>query len=185
MEEKKESLITIYCTLLKNFEFLFTMLATCVLFYVISGILFWSTDYFIDVLGENKSDVTLAFGLTSITAPVLGAISSIPLEMYVGFKGNYTLPACLLIAIVCYAVAFFIPFYNDLAPVIAHIWFLLFFGGMLLPITNGRILSIVNKKHLPHSQSLCFMCYNLFGWLPSPFMYGYISDLATRGEEIK
>jgi len=161
------------------------MLATCILFFVISGILFWSTDYFIDVLNEKKSDVTIAFGLTSITGPVLGAISSIPLEMYVGFKSDYTLPACFFIAIICYAVAFFIPLYNDLAPVIAHVWFLLFFGGMLLPITNGRILSIVNKRHLPHSQSLCFMCYNLFGWLPAPFLYGYICDLSGEGKTSK
>jgi len=127
------------------------MLATCVLFYVISGILFWSTDYFIDILKEEKSDVTIAFGLTSITGPVLGAIASIPLEMKIGFKSKYTQPACILVALLCYAVAFFIPVYEDLMPVIGHIWFLLFFGGMLLPITNGRLLSLVNKKHLAHS----------------------------------
>lgn len=155
------------------------MLATCVLFYVISGILFWSTDYFMDVIHvEEKADITVAFGLTSITGPVLGAIASIPLEAKVGFRSKYTLPACWVIALVCYSCAFFIPFYEprkeSFYPIIAHIWFLLFFGGMLLPITNGRLLSLVDKRHLAHSQSLCFMCYNLFGWLPSPFIYGMV-----------
>jgi len=154
------------------------MLSTCVLFYVISGILFWSTDYFTDVIKRDKADITWAFGMTSITAPVFGAIASIPLEMKIGFKSNLTLPACMIIALVCYAFAFFIPFYQPKPEsfywIIGHIWFLLFFGGMLLPITNGRILSLVDKKHLAHSQSLCFMSYNLFGWLPAPVIYGMV-----------
>jgi sugar phosphate permease len=110
-KKEPESLKKIYWELITNFEFLFTMLATCVLFYVISGILFWSTDYFTDVIKREKSDITVAFGLTSITGPVFGAISSIPLEMKVGFKSKYTLPACFVLALICYAFAFFIPFY--------------------------------------------------------------------------
>lgn len=136
---------------MKNFQFLFTMLATCVLFYVISGILFWTTDYFTDVIGVSKDKVTVAFGLTSITGPVLGAISSVPLEMKIGFKSNYTLPTCVVIGGICYAFAFFIPVYNNMWGIIVHIWFLLFFGGMLLPITNGRLLSLVPRRHLAHS----------------------------------
>ena len=125
--------------------------ATCVLFFVISGILFWSTDYFTEVIGTTKDEVTIAFGLTSITGPVFGAISSIPLEKKIGFKSNFTLPACLLIAGACYGIAFFVPMYNSMWGVIVHMWFILFFGGMLLPITNGRLLSLVNKRHLAHS----------------------------------
>jgi len=155
------------------------MLATCVLFYVISGILFWSTDYFVSVIKVPKDEVTVAFGLTSITAPVFGAIVSIPLENKIGFNSKATLPCCLVIAAVCYAAAFFIPFYStrdEFYAIIAHIWFLLFFGGMLLPITNGRILSIVPKEYSAHGQSLCYACFNLFGWLPSPFIYGAICN---------
>ena len=77
----------------------------------------------------------------------------------------------------CYAFAFFIPLYDEIAGVITHIWFLLFFGGMLLPLLNGLILSEVssiNPAHLPHSQSLCWVFYNLLGWLPAPTIYGMI-----------
>ena len=72
------------------------MLAVCVLFYVISGILFWTTDYFLEVLLEPKSNVTVAFGLTSITGPVFGAIASIPLEMKIGFKSKLPKIQCHL-----------------------------------------------------------------------------------------
>ena len=161
------------------------MLATCVLFYVISGILFWATDYFIDVIGANKDEVTIAFGVTSITAPVLGAIASIPVETKIGYTSKYTLPFCLVLAGICYGAATFIPVYNTMMPVIAHIWFLLFFGGMLLPITNGRLLSLVSKRHLIHSQSLCFMCYNMFGWLPSPAVYGWMCEASGEGKKSK
>jgi hypothetical protein len=160
-----------------------TLFATCVLFYVISGILFWTTDYFTDVLSIPKEEITIAFGLTSITAPVLGAISSIPLESKIGFNSNYTLPTCLFFSLVCYGVGVFIPAYETKWGVIVHIWFLLFFGGMLLPIANGRMLAVVNKKHLAHSQSLCFMCFNLFGWLPAPAIYGMICDLSGEGKK--
>ena len=127
------------------------MLATCILFFVISGILFWATDYFTQVIGADKETVTIAFGLTSITAPVLGAVSGGLLAGKIGFSSSKTLPSCMVLAIVSYAVAFFIPIHNDFYAVITHIWFLLFFGGMLLPITNGRLTEIVDKKYLANS----------------------------------
>lgn len=111
------------------------MLGTSVLFYVISGVIFWTSDYLRDVLGTNQADVTIGFGIVSITAPVMGAISSIPIANKIGYTSKYTLPTCLVLAFMCYAVAFPIPFTNNFAVVVICNWFMLFFGGVLLPIT--------------------------------------------------
>jgi len=83
----------------------------------------------------------VAFGISSITGPVVGAITSIPIANRIGYTSKYTLPVCLLIAVLCYGVAFPIPFMNDFPSVVTLIWFLLFFGGALLPITQGVMLA--------------------------------------------
>jgi MFS transporter, Spinster family, sphingosine-1-phosphate transporter len=62
--------------LMKNPQFMLAVLITSVMFYIISGILFWSTDYFVDVLLVPKANVTILFALTSLTSPISGALAS-------------------------------------------------------------------------------------------------------------
>ena len=45
------------------------------LFFVVTGIQFWVTAYMVVVLGRTQAEVTPAFGVVSITAPILGVIS--------------------------------------------------------------------------------------------------------------
>ena len=44
------------------------------LFFVITGIQYWITDYWITVLGVPDTIVFMSFSIISITAPILGLI---------------------------------------------------------------------------------------------------------------
>ena len=61
--------------LLTNRIFMFTVLALCALFFVVTGIQFWVTSYIIVVIGKTQAEVTPAFGVTSIVAPILGVLA--------------------------------------------------------------------------------------------------------------
>ena len=56
------------------------------------------------------------------------------------------------------------------------LWFLLFFGGSILPCMTGIMLSTVSQNHKTTANSLANFSYNLLGYLPSPFIYGAIYD---------
>lgn len=49
-------------------------IALSVLYYIIAGISYWISDYFLDVYKKDQATVYLAYGIVSITGPVLGII---------------------------------------------------------------------------------------------------------------
>ena len=68
------------------------------LYFVISGILFWASDFFQAVLKETPGAVTLYFALTALTGPTLGALCSSPVLAWVGgFTAPSAQPTCLLL----------------------------------------------------------------------------------------
>lgn len=58
----------------QNPNFIKMCLALTVLYFVITGIQFWMSDYFITELKVKKETIFFAFGIVSITGPVLGVI---------------------------------------------------------------------------------------------------------------
>jgi len=70
--------------LIKNPQLVLSIFIISVLFFIISGVLFWSTDYFVDVLLVPKSDVTLLFALTTLSSPISGALASQPILAKIG-----------------------------------------------------------------------------------------------------
>ena len=62
------------------------------------------------------------------------------------------------------------------------IWFLLFFGGFLLPQVTGIMLNTVEESKRTSANSIATLCYNLLGFLPAPSFYGMVSAI-TNNEE--
>lgn len=57
------------------------------------------------------------------------------------------------------------------------IWFLLFFGGFLLPQVTGIMLNSVEESKRTSANSIANLFYNLFGYLPAPSFYGMVSSI--------
>ena len=70
-----------------------------------------------------------------------------------------------------------IPFLQNKYFVYFFIWWLLFFGAFILPTMTGIMLNSVKESRRTTANSLATLAYNLFGYLPAPFIYGAISDL--------
>lgn len=93
-----------------------------------------------------------------------------------GFRSKRSLYLSVAIALSCLGSAAPIPFLSNFPAISALIWFLLFFGGSLLPFITGVMLEIVQKDMLATANSLANLNYNLLGYLPAPVIFGAIYD---------
>ena len=74
------------------------------------------------------------------------------------------------------------PFISDVAIFILLIWLLLFFGGFILPSLTGMMLNTVPENQRGSANSVAMFSYNLIGYMPSPFVYGFISYLVETSK---
>ena len=58
-------------------------------------------------------------------------------------------------------------------------WLLFYFGAFLLPTMTGIMLNSVREERRTTANSVATLWYNLFGYLPAPFVYGFVSSLGS------
>lgn len=124
-----------------------------------------------------EEQVFVTYGIIVITGPIVGVIAGGNIINALGGYGEtkslYTL---IVVAIFCCCVSFPIAFL-DLAPLIcALLWFLLFAGGFILPALTGIMLNTVEPEYRTQAAAFSNTAYNCFGMLPSPFIFGVISQ---------
>ena len=71
-----------------------------------------------------------------------------------------------------------IPFLTNFYHFVTLIWFLLFFGGFVLPPITGIMLNSVSEYQRTSANSFANLSYNLFGYAPAPIFYGLISKIS-------
>jgi MFS family permease len=91
---KPNHLVGSYKYLLNNSIFMCVTLALCCMYFVVSGIQFWTTAYFLQVLQMNPSLVMIYFTFCSITGPLAGvSLGSYLIDLTGGYKGKNMLSA--------------------------------------------------------------------------------------------
>jgi len=114
------------------------MLAISTLYFVITGIQFWISDYMRIVLGQQKEKVFFAFAVISITGPTLGVVvGGTILDKIGGYTGKDSLNFCLLFGALASLSAIPVPFMDRFLVVCILLWFVMFFGGALMPAIIG------------------------------------------------
>jgi len=138
----------------------------------------WVSDYFVEVIGASQATTHIYFALVCVTAPVLGAVlSGTVASRFGGFKSSKAMESVIMAAIVAMGAAIPIPYFDDFYIVVTLIWILLFAGGFILPILTGIMLNTVDVFDRPQANSIANLCYNLFGYCPSPAIYGAVCTL--------
>ena len=121
--------------------------------------------------------VFTSFGIISITAPILGLIVGGNVTSNLGgFKSKQALRITQLVSVLTLFCSVPIPFLSDFKTVATLLWFLLFFGGAILPNITGIMLNTIDGSLKTTANSLANLSYNLIGYLPAPFIYGAIYD---------
>lgn len=159
----------------KRPKFVFSMLAISALFFVVTGVQFWISDYMIVVLDVEPSYVFSMFAFVSITAPTTGvAIGGKISENLGGYTGKHALDYCLIGSLFAVLFSFPIPFLDNFWYVSLFLWLIFFIGGALLPTLTGLMLSSIPKHLRSIGSSVAQFIQNMTGYLPAPVLYGYI-----------
>lgn len=159
------------------------MLSSSSLFFVVTGIQFWISDYMRIILKQDQQTVFLSYSITSLTAPVIGVLmGGHILDRYGGYSGPNALNICLIFGIMASVSGIPMPFFSNFNIVIGLLWFLLLFGGALMPAVMGIMISSIPKYLRSFGNSNAQLIQNLLGYFPSPFVYGLVCNL-TGGEE--
>ena len=152
-------------------------LALTFLYFIITGIQYWVSDYLITELKVEQEVVFVTFSIISITGPVLGVVIGGNVTTFLGgYNSKKSLQICLVVALMCLGSAIPTPFVNNFPLFVVLLWFLLFFGGAILPCMTGIMLSTVDKQYKTIANSIANLSYNLLGYLPAPTVYGLIHD---------
>ena len=67
-------------------------------------------------------------------------------------------------------------------PFVAFIAMQLFFGGMTMPVATGLMLNQVPQNMRTVCNSIANMTYNLFGYVPAPYIYGFMYQRYGQGK---
>jgi hypothetical protein len=172
---ENKSYFSIVLDLMHNKVYIFTMLGICCLLFIITGIQFWISDYMQTVLNVPPKKVFITFSIVCITAPILGVMmGGYVISQLGGYTNVKAIETCFKISILAAASGVLLPLLNNYFLFVVLMWLLLFFGGSIVPGLTGIMLSSTPDNTKEISNSITHLCYNLLGYLPSPFLYGLV-----------
>ena len=164
-----------------NVTFSSTVLAISSLYFVVTCVQFWATDYLIN--GPQKYDkyiVMLCFIVTSATGPIAGVIFGGYLADKIGgYRGSpeqrfRCVSLVFFFALIGNVFAFSATYWpgGGMWYVMGCLWFLLYFGGACLPPLTGIFIDAVPNRDKALGSSMSQMSFNFLGYFLSPVLAG-------------
>ena len=165
---------------LSNLLYITITLGMSSIYFIVTGIQFWITEYLIEILHTDPLMVNIIFSVISLTAPLSGVLFGGTLsDKYGGYKGkNKTkaLKMCVAFGLISFIFAFPMGFLFQIIYLAVLLWTFLFFGAAIIPIGTGIMISVVPKDCQATSSSISQLVFNLFGYFCSPMITGFIMD---------
>lgn len=157
-----------------------------IILFVSTGIQFWLTDYFINVLHFDKTSVNIAYAVVSITGPTSGCgFGGFIINRIGGYENPKTVYYVFFFASIGIGSALFIPFVDSFYPVTILLWLVLFFGGAMMPGLTGIMMISVPPYLRAFGNSNGEIIKNILGYLPAPFMYGWFNFMFGERAGVK
>ncbi|KEP66592.1 UNVERIFIED_CONTAM: transporter, major facilitator family protein [Hammondia hammondi] len=175
--------------LLTNPLYVCLTLALSSLFFEVTAIQFWATRYFDEELHADTATVLVSFSVTAATAPAVGILVGAVLMDWLGGyretpeKRRRALFCLLGLSLTCVLLGVCAAYCSlSFWPSLASIWFILFFGGGILPIASGLLLATVDEELRTKASGAATLFYTLLGYTAGTFLPGVISDsIGTKG----
>eukprot|EP00922_Rhytidocystis_sp_ex-Travisia-forbesii_P008645 GHVS01012663.1.p1 GENE.GHVS01012663.1~~GHVS01012663.1.p1 ORF type:complete len:866 (-),score=214.69 GHVS01012663.1:875-3472(-) len=173
--------------LLKNPIYLTVTVTLCALFFIVTGIQFWATRYFEEILGAPTQVVLPVFCATAATGPMLGVLAG---GVFVDWCGGYktklgmfrSLSICSCLGALATVMGVAASMTTNFAASIACIWLILFFGAAILPPATGIIIAAVDADIRAFASGFSMTVYNIFGYTLGTLLPGALmSQIGLQG----
>ena len=163
--------------------FVLTVLATSCLYFCITGLQYWGSDYMNRILEVHSPEKRLLyFSIICFSSPTLGVIASGYLVNYLhGYEDKRVYDLSFYLSILVFIFAIISIASKNPIFFVTLTWFALFFGGALMPTLTGIIITSLPQHLRASGNSLQLFVGTLFGYLPAPYIYGAIQDFFDDG----
>ncbi|KAL8449281.1 hypothetical protein Emag_003665 [Eimeria magna] len=153
----------------------------CALFFEVTAIQFWSITYFQQLLKHSTGTVLIAFNITAATAPITGVLAG---GWFIDFLGGYkddrgmrrTMSVLLSWATACFFLGIGAGWTSNFWLVVVCMWFILFFGGGILPAATGIVIASVPLEVRAFGSGFCMMVFNVLGYVLGTFLPGLLIE---------
>jgi len=174
--------------LLSSGVFVLLVMSLSGLYFVVTGIQFWITDYLtlpVEQYGmaADPSLVVMVFAFEALSGPIAGvffggwAIDRIGgYDCETGKQAAITLRICNGFGLGAVCAAIPCAFATTIWGVFFWSWVVLFFGGALLPPCTGVCMNAVVKELRPLASAMSMFAYNCFGYACAPLVGGYVAE---------
>lgn len=106
-----------------NFDFVALLLILTAVYFITTGMQFWITDFWVQVLGLTKNEATIYFAIAAITGPVIGVIlGGFIFTKIGGYESSGAFPLCVLIMGIGSSIGFPLPFVDSIYLSLPIIW---------------------------------------------------------------
>ena len=164
--------------ILRNPSYMLSVISMTIICFVQTGLQYWITNYCVTVLGADQNTIIYLFSAVVIIGPASGAFFCgwLSTKLIGGYLSNKALLFCFAIFLAFTVAAIPTPFINNSYAVMAVVLVQWFFGAGVEPNLTGVILNTVNPIERPTASSFAIFFYNLFAYIPAPYLYGFIQD---------
>ncbi|PHJ22824.1 major facilitator family protein [Cystoisospora suis] len=165
-------------SLLRNPLYVVITLGMSILYFVVTGIQFWVTEYMVVVLKFNKMTVVVLSSLCFLTAPTSGVwCGGCICDLCGGYRQQRTaVRVATLFAGLSSILAVASAYVTNLFLFAVLLWGCLFAGGALVPVAVGILLSSVPFQQRSLSSAISQFSYNVLGWFAAPIVSGAVMD---------
>lgn len=185
-ELKRTELFTInekFIYVLSQANFVLTLLAITCLFVTVTAVQFWMTDYMVSVLGQSQNNSFKTFSFVAAVGPISGVIcGGILFDRCGGYNSYKSLHVLQLAGLGAWTTGVLAASMSNFYAFVVFMFFQLFFGGMVMPAATGIMLNQVPQNMRTVCNSVANMCYNMFGYVPAPYVYGFMYQQFGQGK---
>lgn len=124
----------------------------------------------------DHNDLLSTFVVVCVTGPVLGIIvGSAIIQKYAGgYEGKHASTISIVYAVSAMVCSFPVRMISTTHYFGLCLWAVLFFGGAVIPNVQGIMISSLRPELRGAGNSISNIFFNLIGFLPAPFVYGFI-----------
>ena len=158
--------------------YILSALILSLLYFIVTCVQYWASDYMevgLNIKDEHKR--LFAFSFVCLTSPTLGLVTGGMLVDKIGGYGKKdALIICLIFSLLSCLPAIPLPFIYSYYGYAILLWVFLFLGASLIPTFQGIVISCLPKDIQGSGNSCAILLYNLLGYFPGPFVYGFLKN---------
>lgn len=179
----KTKLIEILKEIMGYKIYLLSIFALSSLYFCVTGLQYWGSDYMNRVLGIHSPERRLLyFSIICFSSPTIGVIMGGYVVTYLrGYEDKRVYDFSFFLSILTFINAIISLFSRHIFFFIIFTWLTLFFGGAIMPTLTGIVITSLPQNLRASGNSLQLFIGTLFGYLPAPYIYGAIQDFFNDG----